>query len=65
MRGREDRCYVPATNPGLKPADFPLRSLESRAAARMLAKTSAEQNTEERPFYYAHFDAETVIYGYT
>jgi hypothetical protein len=64
MRGREDRCSVPATNPGPKPADFPLRSLESRAAARMLAKTRAEQNTEERPFYRAHFDAETVIYDY-
>jgi hypothetical protein len=64
MRGREDRCSVPATNPGPKPADFPLRSLESRAAARMLAKTRAEQNTEERPFYHAHFDAETMIYDY-
>jgi hypothetical protein len=64
MRGREDRCSVPATNPGPKPADFPLRSLESRAAARMLAKTRAEQNTEEWPFYHAHFDAETVIYDY-
>jgi hypothetical protein len=30
----------------------------------MLAKTRAEQNTEERPFYHAHFDAETVIYDY-
>jgi hypothetical protein len=30
----------------------------------MLAKTRAEQNTEKRPFYHAHFDAETVIYDY-
>jgi hypothetical protein len=64
MRKQEDRCPVPATNPGPKPADFPLRSLESRAAARMLAKTRAEHNTEERPFYHAHFDGETVIYDY-
>ena len=30
----------------------------------MLAKTRAEQNTEKRSFYHAHFDAETVIHDY-
>jgi hypothetical protein len=70
MRKQENRCSVPATNPGPKPADFPLRGLESRAAARMLAKTRAEQDAREPLIYRARFDEHgqpldpVVIYDY-
>jgi len=33
---------LPATNLGPKPEDFPLRSLESRAAARAMAEDKSE-----------------------
>ena len=33
---------LPATNLGPKPGDFPLRSLESRAAARAMAEDKSE-----------------------
>ncbi|MGA3200422.1 MAG: hypothetical protein ABSD89_13610 [Halobacteriota archaeon] len=61
---------VPATNRGPKPADFPLGSLESRAAARAMAKTRAGRDAKEPPFYRAHFDENghplepQVIYDY-
>jgi len=64
MRKQEDRCPVPATNRGPKPADFPLGSLESRAAARIMAKTRAEQDAEKPLLYLAHFDEPPVIYDY-
>jgi hypothetical protein len=64
MKTREDRCSVPATNLRPKPVDFPIGSLESRVAARMLAKTRAGQHAKEPYFYQAHFDTETVIYDY-
>jgi len=64
MKKREDRWPLPATNSGPKPADFPLGSLESRAAARMMAKERAEQDAKEPLFYQAHFDEPETIYDY-
>src|ERR1700732_2830122 len=56
MKRNEDRCRVRATNSWPKPADFPLGSLESRAAARTMAKTRAELDTKKPYVYQAHFD---------
>ena len=38
-----DGCILPATHSGLRPADFPLGSLESRAAARVLLAIQANR----------------------
>jgi hypothetical protein len=62
MRTHEDKCPVPATNSAPKPADFPLGSLESRAAARTMAKTRAEGSTREPIMYIAHFDSDQEVY---
>jgi hypothetical protein len=64
MRKHEDSRPLLATNPGSKPADFPLGSLESRAAARMMAKTRAERDTKGPSIYQAHWDTEVMIYDY-
>jgi len=56
MKKQEDRHPVPATNLGPKPADFPLGSLESRAAARIMAMTRAEREVREPIVYKSIFD---------
>ena len=38
------RTVLPATNLGPKPGDFPLRSLESRAAARAMVEHTGEES---------------------
>ena len=70
MRNREDKGFLPATIPGPRPAAFPLGSLESRATARTMAKSRAEQDAKEPFLYRARFDENgyplepVVIYDY-
>jgi hypothetical protein len=64
MRKHEDSRPLLATNPGSKPADFPLGSLESRAAARTMAKTRAERDAKGPSIYQSHWYTEVVIYNY-
>ena len=65
MRKHEDRYPVPATIPGPKPGDFPLGSLESRAAARMMAKIRADEDIGSLYSYFKRFRTEPeVIYDY-
>jgi len=48
MRKREERTQIPATDSGPKPGDFPLGSLESRAAVRaILNRRAAQQATPD------------------
>ncbi len=45
-----------------RPADSPLGSLESHAAARLMAKSRALPNADQPIIYEANLDTETVIY---
>lgn len=55
MKNRKDSDALPATGSGPKPADFPLGSVESRAAARaMLSERPAE--TKAPTIYRALWD---------
>ena len=53
MRKREEERGGPATNSGPRPADFPIGSLESRAAARAVAITRAAQRAKAPTVYRA------------
>src|SRR6266568_6360021 len=43
LKNKQSDCDVSATHTGLRPADFPLRSVESRAAARALIQRLSDQ----------------------
>jgi hypothetical protein len=63
MKKHEDRGLLPATtNPEPRPDAFPLESLESRVAARTMAKRRAEQDTKEPYTYEARLDGPAVVY---
>ena len=53
MRKREDHHPVPATNLGPSPADFPLGSVESRAAVRAMINRRAAQDEKAPTIYRA------------
>src|SRR5208282_6677121 len=53
VRKREEERGGPATNSGPRPADFPIGSLESRAAARAVAITRAAQRAKAPTVYRA------------
>jgi hypothetical protein len=46
---RPARNFVPATIPGVRPGDFPVGSLQSRAAARAMLAGGAEEQCEIEP----------------
>ena len=53
MRRREDHHPVPETDSGLRPADFPLGSVESRAAVRAMIDRRAAQHEKQADIYRA------------
>jgi hypothetical protein len=50
MRKRQEQPRIPATDSGPKPADFPLGSVESRAAVRAMINRRAAK--DQRPDIY-------------
>lgn len=53
MKKRTESANVTATHPGPNPAEFPIGSMESRAAARVLAKTRLAQGAKTLKMYRA------------
>lgn len=46
-KSRGDSYFVPTANPGTKPGDFPVGSLRSRAAARAIVASYADEQRKE------------------
>ena len=53
MRRRADHHPVPATNSDPRPADFPLGSVDSRAAVRAMIDRRAAQHEKQADIYRA------------
>jgi hypothetical protein len=43
VNSKERKPLLPVTNPGPRPGDFPIGSLESRAAARALVESKSKK----------------------
>src|SRR5271169_5775439 len=58
MRKREEHPGIPATDSGPRPADFPLGSVESRAAVRAMINRRAAQEEKAAKIYRASWVTE-------